>query len=299
MDGAMRTLGIILAGGKSSRLYPATLVTTKQLLPVYDKPLIYYSLSTLMLAGIREFIIITTPEERENFSALFGNAKKELGIDIHILTQPSPRGIADAFNIVKEYLGKKVYHYTRHALILGDNIFYAGGLTGLLNSVEDDVASIFLYPVQNPSDFGIANVLTASNKLKVWSVQEKPVSPTSNLAITGLYFYPNTVYEYVEYLVPSHRMELEITDLNDLYLQLNKLEAVKLPRGTVWFDTGNPDSLLEASNFVQTIQKHQSFLVGSPHEIAINNGWITAQDILPFIEQCKTTKYGKYLWNLL
>jgi glucose-1-phosphate thymidylyltransferase len=296
MGKTMRTLGIILAGGTSSRLYPSTLVTTKQLLPIYDKPLIYYSLSTLMLAGIRDFIIITTPAEKWSIVSLFNNAQKELGIDVTVLVQHDPTGIADAFNIVKTYLGELVFDYDNHALILGDNIFYSGGLTGLLKSVIPSHANIFLYPVQNPSDFGIAEL---DGGLKVVSLEEKPTYPKSNLAVTGLYFYPPSVYLYARQLVPSKRGELEITDLNNLYLKNKELLAVTLPRGTVWFDTGNPDAMLEAANFVQTIQKHQSYLIGSPHEIAINSKWVTNEDIQLFIDVCKKTHYGQYLQQML
>ena len=291
-----RTLGIILAGGTSSRLYPSTLVTTKQLLPIYDKPLLYYSLSTLMLAGIRDFIIITTPSEQWTVRTLFANAKKELGVEVTVLTQLEPTGIPAAFNIVKEYLGEVVYDYDNHALILGDNIFYSGGLTGLLKSVVPSQANIFLYPVKNPSDFGIAKTDGSS---RVIYLEEKPANPKSNLAVTGLYFYPPSVYLYAKQLLPSKRGELEITDLNNLYLKNKELLAVTLPRGTVWFDAGNPDAMLEASNFVQTIQKHQSYLIGSPHEIAINNKWVANEDIQPFIDLCKKTAYGMYLQNLI
>ena len=292
----MRTLGIILAGGTSSRLYPSTLVTTKQLLPIYDKPLLYYSLSTLMLAGIRDFIIITTPNEQSTIRTLFANAKKEIGIEVTILEQLAPTGIPAAFNITKDYLGETVYDYDNHALILGDNIFYSGGLTGVLRSVVPNQANIFLYPVKNPSDFGIAKTDSSS---RVISLEEKPTKPKSNLAVTGLYFYPPSVYLYARQLVPSKRGELEITDLNNLYLKNKELLAVTLPRGTVWFDTGNPDAMLEAANFVQTIQKHQSYLIGSPHEIAINSKWVTNEDVQPFIDVCKKTHYGQYLQQML
>jgi glucose-1-phosphate thymidylyltransferase len=296
MGKTMRTLGIILAGGTSSRLYPSTLVTTKQLLPIYDKPLLYYSLSTLMLAGIRDFIIITTPNEQSTIRTLFANAKKEIGIEVTILEQLAPTGIPAAFNITKDYLGETVYDYDNHALILGDNIFYSGGLTGVLRSVVPNQANIFLYPVKNPSDFGIAKTDSSS---RVISLEEKPTKPKSNLAVTGLYFYPPSVYLYARQLVPSKRGELEITDLNNLYLKNKELLAVTLPRGTVWFDTGNPDAMLEAANFVQTIQKHQSYLIGSPHEIAINSKWVTNEDVQPFIDVCKKTHYGQYLQQML
>jgi glucose-1-phosphate thymidylyltransferase len=249
-----------------------------------------------MLAGIRDFIIITTPNEQWTIRSLFVNAKKELGIELTVLVQLAPTGIPDAFNIVKEYLGEAVYDYDNHALILGDNIFYSGGLTGVLRSVVPNQANIFLYPVKNPSDFGIAKTDSSS---RVISLEEKPTNPKSNLAVTGLYFYPPSVYLYARQLVPSKRGELEITDLNNLYLKNKELLAVTLPRGTVWFDTGNPDAMLEAANFVQTIQKHQSYLIGSPHEIAINSKWVTNEDVQPFIDVCKKTHYGQYLRQML
>lgn len=289
----MRTLGIILAAGKSTRLYPSTLVTTKQLLPIFDKPLIYYPLTTLMLAGIRDVIIITSPSEHSTFKRLFDDSENELGMNITLLVQEKPIGIADAFNVVGNYLGQRMFDYDNHALILGDNIFYGAGLRGVLEAVakENHKANIFLYPVQNPEDFGVAELKGKT----VISIEEKPTKPKSNLAVTGLYFYPTSVYLYTTMLKPSKRGELEITDLNSYYLERNELEAVTLARGTVWFDTGNPEAMLEASNFIQNIQKHQNYLVGSPHEIAITYGWVTKESIAPFIEKCGKTKYGKYL----
>lgn len=293
----MRTLGIILAAGKSTRLYPSTLVTTKQLLPIYDKPLIYYPLTTLMLAGIREFVIITSPSEHSTFKRLFDDATNELGIEVTLLVQEKPIGIADAFNIVGKYLDTRIFEYDNHALILGDNIFYGAGLRGLLDTVkkENKKANIFLYPVQNPEEFGVAELRGQT----VLSIEEKPVKPKSNLAVTGLYFYPTSVYLYTSMLKPSKRGELEITDLNAFYLEKKELEAVTLSRGTVWFDTGNPDSMLEASNFIQNIQKHQNYLVGSPHEVSISNEWVSKESIEPFVEKCSKTKYGKYLKQML
>lgn len=293
----MRTLGIILAAGKSTRLYPSTLVTTKQLLPIYDKPLIYYPLTTLMLAGIREFIIITSPSEHGTFQRLFNDSENEMGIKVTLLVQEKPIGIADAFNVVGNYLGIHIYEYDNHALILGDNIFYGAGLRGLLANVtkENRKANIFLYPVQNPEEFGVAELKGQT----VVSIEEKPINPKSNLAVTGLYFYPTSVYLYTTMLKPSKRGELEISDLNAFYLEKNELEAVTLSRGTVWFDTGNPDAMLEASNFIQNIQKHQNYLVGSPHEISISNGWVTKETIEPFVTKCGKTKYGKYLKQML
>lgn len=294
----MRTLGIILAAGKSTRLYPATLTATKQLLPVYDKPLIYYPLTTLMLAGIQDFIIIVSPQEQDNFSRLFNNAETELGIRVRILTQDHPRGIADAFKVINKALPlTELLDYDNHALILGDNIFYGAGLRGTLEQaiLDKNNAHVFLYPTQTPELFGVAEVKNSV----VLSIEEKPKKPKSNLAVTGLYIYPPSVYVYANLLNPSARGELEITDLNNQYLHHKELKASTLLRGTVWFDTGNAEALLEASNFIHNIQKHQSYLVGSPHEIAINNQWVTDAQIEPFIQMCEKTEYGKYLRKLL
>lgn len=289
----MRTLGIILAAGKSTRLYPSTLVTTKQLLPIYDKPLIYYPLTTLMLAGIRDVIIIASPNELATFQRLFSDSQNEMGINVTLLVQEKPIGIADAFNVTGNFLGQKIFDYDNHALILGDNIFYGAGLRGLLEDAvkETRKASIFLYPVQNPREFGVAEL----DGNIVVSVEEKPINPKSNLAVTGLYIYPTSVYLYTSMLQPSKRGELEITDLNADYLRRKELIAHTLSRGTVWFDTGNPDAMLEASNFIQNIQKHQNYIIGSPHEVSISRNWVTKESIAPFIEKCSKTKYGKYL----
>lgn len=291
----MRKLGIILAGGRSSRLYPSTIATTKQLLPIYDKPLIYYPLTTLMLAGVRDFIIIVTPHEHDSFVRLFANANKYMGINITFLIQPEPRGIPDAFNIVYQYLQEGIYEYDQHILILGDNIFYGTALTGTLEAVSTSKATIFLYPVKNPSEFGVAKL----DGSRIIDLEEKPQKPKTNLAITGLYFYPPNVYLYARQLVPSKRGELEITDLNKLYLNDGKLEGVQLKRGMVWFDTGTPDAMLEASNFIQNVQKHQNYIIGSPHEIAISNVWVSKNDIISFVDMCGKTDYGHYLKKLL
>jgi len=289
----MRKLGIILAGGRSTRLYPSTLVVSKQLLPVYDKPLIYYPLTSLMLAGIREFMVITNPTEADKMSELFWHCERELGITVKILIQHTPVGIADAFNVVHRHLGERVHDYDMHALILGDNIFYGAGFTGMISNVSHTDATIFGYTSQNPSQFGVIEM----DGDKVISLEEKPTQPKSNIIVTGLYFYPTDVYEYVKELVPSLRGELEITDLNKIYLTNNRLSVKTLPRGSVWFDTGTTDSLMEASLFVQSVQKHQGYMIGNPHEIAIRNGWAT--DIGPFIDKCSKTPYGKYLQNLI
>ena len=293
----MRKLGIILAGGKSTRLYPSTLVTTKQLLPVYDKPLIYYPLTTMMLAGIRDIIIISSTHEKERFKELFSNCKTELGIDVKVLEQKIPLGIADAFNIVREEMGNDfISMFDRHVLILGDNIFYGAGFSDqLLHAGNNTNAHIFLHTVADPERFGVAEL---GEDNVVLHVEEKPKSPRSNLAITGLYFYPQDIYERVKSLQPSARGELEITDVNDLYLRDGKLFATKLQRGMVWFDAGTPDALLESSNFIKFIQSYQSILIGSPHEISIRKKWVTQMDITGFLSACKNTQYGKYLINL-
>lgn len=290
----MRQLGIILSGGRSSRLFPSTIATTKQLLPVFDKPLIYYPLTTLMLAGIREYIIITTAEEVPQFNRLFKNCEDELGIKVTLLIQENPLGIADAFRIVKSSLKDDVNLYDTHALILGDNLFYGAGFTGMLSNLDRNSANIFVTKVQNPDQFGVAEL----RGNEVISLEEKPSVPKSNLAVTGLYFYPKDVYILVDQLEPSARGELEITDLNKIYLQNRELKAVKLPRGMTWFDTGTPDSLLEASNFVQAVQKRQGILIGSPHEIAVQNGWTTREKLEPFLNMCSKTAYGNYIKNL-
>lgn len=291
----MRKLGIILAGGKSSRLYPATLTTTKQLLPIYDKPLIYYPMTTLMLAGIKDFIVITSPDEVHQFRKLFSDSQDEMGVTVRCLIQEAPLGIADAFRVVKRELGDEVDTYDVHALVLGDNIFYGSGFRGQLDTVNPNTANVFVHQVPNPKEFGIAEIHDG----KVLSIEEKPTNPKSNLAVTGLYFYPKDVYTKVEQLVPSARGELEITDLNRLYLHEGNLSAIKLLRGVVWFDTGLPESLLEASNFIHTVQKYQGVLVGSPHEIAITKQWVTKEQITPFLTKCSKTFYGQYLSHLL
>lgn len=293
------SLGIILAAGKSSRLYPASLVATKQLLPVYDKPLIYYPLTTLMLAGIRDIVIVVAPDELETFQHLFADAKKEMGLNIELVVQEVPRGIADAFNVVGNHLGQRVFEYDNHILILGDNIFYGAGLTGmlkekLLRKLTAD-ACVFLYEVKNPQEFGVAEVKLG----EVLSLEEKPKNPKSNNAVTGLYIYPPSVYLYATMISPSARGELEISDLNAYYLQRKELEYRKLARGMVWFDTGNAQSMLEAANFIHNVQSHQNYLVGSPHEIAIRNDWVNIKDIMPFIEKCSKTEYGKYLLQVI
>jgi glucose-1-phosphate thymidylyltransferase len=290
-----KTLGIILAAGRSSRLYPATLIATKQILPIYDKPLIYYPLSTLMLAGIREFLIITNPSEKAVFENLFQNAEENLGIKIHFAVQDVPRGIADAFRVAISCKQIHITDYDRIALILGDNIFYGASLSGLLQAAAaDDNAMVFATPVNDPERFGVVEMDSNQNAL---SIEEKPEKPKSNLAVTGLYFYPADVFGKAYNLRPSARGELEITDLNKKYLKEGNLKVCKLLRGMVWFDTGTPDSMMEASQFIQTLQNRQNILIGSPQEVAFNNEWITKEAVLEFASKCKNN-YGKYLKEL-
>jgi glucose-1-phosphate thymidylyltransferase len=299
MPTSKNTLGIILAGGKSSRLYPATFATTKQVLPIYDKPLIYYPLSTLMLAGIRDFMIISTPEEQDIFESLLWDAEERMGIEVKFAMQDNPNGIADAFNVVNnwfQYEDPNDY-YDRYALILGDNIFYGAALSELLiQANEDTTPTIFTTKVANPERFG---VVTLDDDGLPIDLEEKPANPKSDLAVTGLYFYDTTVFHHVSKLVPSARGELEITDLNKMYMKRNQLKVIKLLRGMIWFDTGTVDSLLEASNLIQMIQKHQGHMIGSPHEIAYKKGWIDKDALKLTAHLCEKSAYGKYLLELL
>ena len=296
----MKTLGIILAAGRSSRLYPATYATTKQVLPIYDKPLIYYPLSTLMLAGVREFVIISNSKEKKVFEELFYNCEELMGIKVHFAVQHSPDGIADAFNVVSSYAVEydiDLKKFNRFALALGDNIFYGAGLTKILkNANTNRGAVVFSVPVQDPERFGVVEM--DEHGMAV-SLEEKPNLPKSNLAVTGLYFYPNDVFEKVDNLKPSERGELEITDLNRLYMNEGMLEVEKLLRGMVWFDTGTPDSLMEAAQFIQSVQKHQGFIIGSPHEIAYNSRWIDEIGLRATALLCMKSDYGKYLIELM
>lgn len=291
-----KTLGIILAAGRSSRLYPATLVTSKQVLPIYDKPLIYYPLSTLMLAGIRDFVIITNPREQGIFKELFADSERKLGINITFAVQNSPNGIADAFNVAEGAMYSKIHSFDNFALILGDNIFYGATMTGALKEArESKNASIFATKVTDPERFGVVQI---KNNIAV-SLEEKPIKPKSNLAVTGLYFYPADVFDKTYRLKPSARGELEITDLNIAYMNEYRLDAHKLARGVVWFDTGTPDSMLEASIMIQTLQKTQETIIGSPHEVAYINEWIGADELRLTATTCNKTAYGNYLMDLL
>ena len=280
--------GIILAGGSGTRLYPLTLVTSKQLLPVYDKPMIYYPLSTLMLAGIRDILIISTPEDLPRFKCLLGDGN-ELGINLKYAVQPSPDGLAQAFIIGEDFIGSDSC-----ALILGDNIFYGNNFSDTLlksvNRANNGVATVFGYYVNDPQRFGIVEF---DNEGKVLSVEEKPHNPKSNYAITGLYFYPSGVCEYANTIKPSSRNELEITSLNNIYLQNNKLEVELLGRGFAWLDTGTIDSLVEAAEFVRVIETRQGIKISALEEIAYRFGWIDKDKLI-----CAAKKYGKSPYGL-
>lgn len=282
--------GIILAGGAGTRLYPLTMVTSKQLLPVYDKPMIYYPLSTLMLSGIKDVLIISTPVDLPNFRKLLGSGEK-FGLNLSYAEQPSPDGLAQAFIIGEDFIGSEPC-----AMVLGDNIFYGNGFTGALNRAASNAvagrATIFGYYVQDPERFGIVEFDEAH---KVVSVEEKPKKPKSNYAITGLYFYPAGVSGLAKLVTPSNRGELEITSLNDLYLKRNLLDVSLLGRGYAWLDTGTMDSLLEASDFIHTIQRRQSTVVSAPEEIAYRRGWISTEELLKSAECYGKSPYGAHL----
>lgn len=285
--------GIILAGGAGTRLYPLTMVTSKQLLPVYDKPMIYYPLSTLMLAGIREILIISTPDDTPRFEALLGDGS-QFGISLSYCIQPSPDGLAQAFILGEDFIGNDDC-----AMILGDNIFYGGGLGEKLNRAVDNAkagqATIFGYYVNDPERFGIMEL---DEEEHIISVEEKPKQPKSNYCITGLYFYPAGVSEKAKTVVPSARGELEITSLNDIYLQEQKLSGVILGRGFAWLDTGTMDSLVEAADFVQMIEKRQGVKISAPEEIAYRNGWIDKETLMVSAERYGKSPYGQHLKNV-
>ncbi len=290
--------GIILAGGSGTRLYPITEGTSKQLVPVYDKPMIYYPLSVLMEAGIRDILIITTPEDQESFKRLLGDGSR-LGINLNYTIQPSPDGLAQAFILGREFIGNSAC-----AMVLGDNIFYGSGLTGLLQEAKknaiDGSATIFGYQVKDPERFGIMEFNELDDgTAQVISVEEKPEHPKSDYAITGLYFYPEGVSDLASKIKPSARGELEITTLNDMYLQQENLKACLLGDGYTWFDTGTFDSLIDASNMIRTIQNNRDKVICCPEAIAYSNNWISKDEVKGRAELLKKNTYGKYLNKMI
>lgn len=282
--------GIVLAGGAGTRLYPLTMVTSKQLLPVYDKPMIYYPISTLMLAGIKDILIISTPDDTPRFQSLLGDGS-QFGISLSYKVQPSPDGLAQAFLIGEDFIGDDAC-----AMVLGDNIFYGNGFGEILRqaaeNAENGRATVFGYHVEDPERFGIVEF---DNNGKVISVEEKPQNPKSNYAITGLYFYDKDVVEYAKQVKPSARGELEITTLNDIYLKKDRLDVKLLGRGFAWLDTGTMDSLVEAANFVQMVEKRQGIKISALEEIAYCNGWITKEKLLESAEKYGKSPYGMHL----
>ena len=285
--------GIILAGGAGTRLYPLTLATSKQLLPVYDKPMIYYPLSTLMLAGIKEILIISTPEDLPNFERLLGDGA-QFGIRLSYQVQPSPDGLAQAFIIGEKFIGDDTA-----CLVLGDNIFYGQSFSAMLASAvrnaREGLATVFGYRVSDPERYGVAAFDADGN---VTSIEEKPQKPKSNYAVVGLYFYPNKVVEVAKNIKPSARGELEITTVNQAFLASGELKVQLMGRGFAWLDTGTHDSLFEASAFIETIEHRQGWKVACLEEIAYNQGWITVEQLLEQAEPMKKNQYGQYLINL-
>jgi len=288
----MNRKGILLAGGAGTRLHPLTIAVSKQLMPVYDKPMVYYPLSTLMLAEIRDVLVITTPEEQPRFQALLGDGSR-WGINLAYAAQPKPEGIAQAFLIGKDFVGANPC-----TLVLGDNIFYGHGLGATLLSAAQrpSGATVFGYWVKNPSDYGVVEF---DKDGKAVGIEEKPKQPRSNYAVTGLYFYDSEVVAIAEDLKPSARGELEITDLNKVYLAKKQLRVELLGRGSAWLDTGTHDSLLQAGNFIQTIEVRQGLKIGSPEEIAFLKGWIDAAQVERLAAALDKSSYGDYLRQLL
>jgi len=280
--------GIILAGGSGTRLYPLTMVTSKQLLPVYDKPMIYYPLSTLMLAGIKDILIISTPEDTERFKNLLRDGS-QFGLSLQYKIQPSPDGLAQAFILGSDFIGDDSV-----AMILGDNIYYGSGMKSILRraSQKKHGATVFGYHVPDPKRFGVVEF---DSNGKVLSVEEKPEKPKSNYAITGLYFYDNRVVDIAREIKPSARGELEITSINEAYLKMGELDVELLGRGFTWLDTGTHQTLVEATNFVKTVEEHQGIKISAPEEIAFINGWITKEQLLECAKKLSKTGYGQYL----
>ena len=284
--------GIVLAGGAGTRLHPITKGVSKQLLGIYDKPMIYYPISTLMLAGIREILVITTPEDQSSFQRLLGDGSR-FGVFFHYAVQPKPEGLAQAFLIGKEFIGTDSV-----ALVLGDNIFYGANLSKLLRKATERKtgATIFGYYVRDPERFGVVEFDAAGNAV---SIEEKPERPRSNYAVTGLYFYDNEVVRIAEKIRPSARGELELTSVNNAYLQAGKLHVELFKRGYAWLDTGTHDSMLDAANFIRTVETRQGLQIACLQEIAYENGWMTAQEVLDSAKDMMKTEYGQYLKHLV
>lgn len=286
--------GIILAGGSGTRLYPLTLGTSKQMLPVYDKPMIYYPLSTLMLAGIKDILVISTPEDIVNFERLLGDGSS-FGVNFFYKVQPSPDGLAQAFILGEEFIGNDAC-----AMVLGDNIFYGSGFSEMLkesarSADEDGRATVFGYHVNDPERFGVVEF---DKNWKAISIEEKPKEPKSNYAVTGLYFYPAGVASKAKQVKPSDRGELEITTLNEMYLKEGLLDVQLLGRGSAWLDTGTMDSLADASDFVRVVQKRQGIQIAAPEEVAYKNGWISKEQLLESATKYKKSSYGQHLLNV-
>jgi len=284
--------GIILAGGSGTRLYPVTQAVSKQLMPVYDKPMVYYPLTTLMLAGIRDILLISTPNDIPRFNELLGDGS-QWGLNIQYCVQPSPDGLAQAFTLGKHFIGNSL-----STLVLGDNIFYGHELVEQLNSANDKSsgATVFAYHVTDPERYGVVEF---DKDYKALSIEEKPLKPRSNYAVTGLYFYDNQVCDIAASIKPSSRGELEITDVNRTYLNQNTLRVEVMGRGYAWLDTGTHDSLLDAAGFIATLQKRQGLMVACPEEIAFRQGWISTEALKKVADQLKNNNYGQYLNKIL